>query len=80
MNTLPRIAVDRRAVPITVGIETANSRQSGANRDLFRADFAIPYQRQIDIRFIPIFPNAWVLKQEISANLALIAPRPIPAF
>ena len=41
-----------------VGFETRNLRQYGAIRDRFYASFAIPYQRRIDIEFVPIFPNA----------------------
>ena len=44
-----------------VGIETGNPRQSGANRGCFHADLAIPYQRQIDIRLVPIFPNSCLM-------------------
>jgi hypothetical protein len=45
--------------PKTAGIETENPRQSDSNCDRFHAELAIPYQRRIDIRFVPIFLNAW---------------------
>jgi len=44
-KTLGRIAVGRRAVSVTVGIETENPRQSGTNCGHLHADLAIPYQR-----------------------------------
>jgi len=50
-------------IPIPVGIGTENSRRSGANCDRFHAELAIPYQRRIDIRFVPIFPNASLLER-----------------
>jgi hypothetical protein len=50
---------------------TGNPRQSGAHRDLFHAKLAIPYQRRIDIRFVPIFPNTWVWERDkVARSLA----------
>jgi hypothetical protein len=57
---------DRFGVAKRVGIETAKSRQSGANHNLFHADLAIPYQHWIDIGFVPIFPNAWVYERGLA--------------
>ena len=58
MNTLPRGGRRGSSVSQTVGIETANPRQSGANLDLFHVNLAIPYQGRIDIRFVSVLPNA----------------------
>jgi aconitase B len=44
----------------TSAIGTGNSRQSGANCDLFHVNHAIPYQQRTAIDFVPIFPNAWL--------------------
>jgi hypothetical protein len=54
-------SVDGGIGPERVISETGNSRQCGANRDLVHGNLAIPYQRRIDIRFVPIFPNACLL-------------------
>ena len=51
-------SVDGRIGPEPVRIETQDPRQSGANCGRFSAYLAIPYQRRIDIRFVPIFLNA----------------------
>jgi hypothetical protein len=34
----------------------------------FPSNLAIPYQRRIDIRFVPIFPNAWLLGRATLAH------------
>jgi hypothetical protein len=47
---------------------TGNSRQSGSNRALSHANLPIPYQHRIDIVFVPIFPNAWVLARANSTR------------
>jgi len=60
--TPARTEVSRGVVYKPVISETGNSRQCGANRDLVHGNLAIPYQRRIDIRFVPIFPNACLLK------------------
>lgn len=57
----------------TVPFETRNPRQPGANLGLFYVNLTIPYQWRINISFVPIFPNALFLKQEIRANLAQFA-------
>ena len=52
--------VDRSRPSKSVILGTGNSRQSGANRDLFHVNHAIPYQQRTAIDFVPIFPNAWL--------------------
>ena len=67
-------SVGRRFGPETVGLGTGISRQSGADRDLFHANHAIPYQQRTAIDFGPIFPNAWDSERaNLSQQLAVVA-------
>ncbi len=59
----------------SVGIETGNPRQSGANRDLVHVNHVIPYQQRTAIDFVPIFPNASILERDKSVQqLPTISP------